>query len=147
MSDAPLMMYLWDLAREQETKMASNYHARIMNIRITNYTPEALTPEYREGHRDARHAAAEIALEADVRVERLSDHLRSRGEHITYLRTEAEVLEARVTELEAALNRVDQAMRELRPMCTDGGDIADVLDSFIPAVRDALPREGDAPCT
>ena len=60
----------------------SDYHARTVNLSMTNFTPAALTYEYRQGHRDARHAAAEIALEAEAEVERL---------------------QARVQELEAAL--------------------------------------------
>ena len=45
----------------------SDYHARIMNIPAYGDAPF----EYKEGHRDARHAAAEIALEAEAEVERL----------------------------------------------------------------------------
>ena len=44
-----------------------SYHQRIMNIPAYDDAPF----EYKEGHRDARHAAAEIASEADAEVERL----------------------------------------------------------------------------
>lgn len=40
----------------------------------------------------------------------------------------------------AALRLVQEAMKLLRPQCTPGGDVADVLDSFIPAVNNALLR-------
>ena len=93
------------------------------------------------------HALQDREEEQEAEAERLTDHLRSRGEHIEYLRADGEKLVAEVERLRGVLTLVDTAMRELRPYCTDGGDIADVLDSFIPAVRDALPREGDAPCT
>lgn len=47
----------------------SNFHQRIMNIQSTSGV--SLSPTYREGHRDARHAAAEIASEADALIELL----------------------------------------------------------------------------
>lgn len=40
----------------------SNFHGRLMNIP----QPRGFRGEYYEGHRDARHAAAEIGLEADA---------------------------------------------------------------------------------
>lgn len=43
-------------------------------------------------------------------------------------------------DLLAALQKVDEAMRVLRPQCTDGADVADVLDSFIPDVRAAIVK-------
>lgn len=42
----------------------SNYHARIMNIPAYPDAPF----EYKEGHRDACHAAASIALEAETDI-------------------------------------------------------------------------------
>ena len=44
-----------------------SYHVRIMNIPAYEDAPF----EYKEGHRDARHAAAEIANEAEAEAERL----------------------------------------------------------------------------
>ena len=52
----------------------SDYHARIMNIPANG--KEMDSTAYRMGHRDARHAAAEIALEAENEVERLREALR-----------------------------------------------------------------------
>jgi hypothetical protein len=52
----------------------SNYHGRIMNIQTvpeSDFEPHMSRKDrlcYKEGHRDARHAAAEIALEADERI-------------------------------------------------------------------------------
>ncbi len=49
----------------------SNFHSRIMNI---PYDERYITGElisnlnYKSGHKDARHAAAEIASEADVKI-------------------------------------------------------------------------------
>ena len=46
-----------------------------MNIRGDNKEPEELFLAYRRGHRDARHAAAEIAAEGDALVEELAKAL------------------------------------------------------------------------
>lgn len=64
-----------------------------------------------------------------------------RAEERNRAEREVERLMARVAALTEALVRVDAAMRELRPICTDGGDIADALDSFIPHVRAALAAD------
>ena len=50
-----------------------NFHGRMINIR-DNADDEALS-EYKRGHRDARHAAAEIANEADARIAELEAQL------------------------------------------------------------------------
>ncbi len=50
-----------------------SYHGRIMNIR--DGTDGAASIEYKRGHRDARHAAAEIALEADARIAEIEKHI------------------------------------------------------------------------
>jgi hypothetical protein len=50
-----------------------SYHGRMMNLQPDpdfQYS-DAYGVDYRTGHRDARHAAAEIANEADVEIERL----------------------------------------------------------------------------
>lgn len=47
----------------------SDFHGRMMNIQAPHY---ADSYERKVGHRDARHAAAEIALEADAEIERLT---------------------------------------------------------------------------
>jgi len=56
--------------------MSSNYHERIMNAQIAkpNISDQVSWSErerlaYKFGHRDARHAAAEIANEADRQLE------------------------------------------------------------------------------
>lgn len=48
-----------------------NYHQRMMNIPLGDLIADS--GQYRNGHRDARHAAAEIANEADAEVERLRE--------------------------------------------------------------------------
>ena len=49
-----------------------DYHGRIMNLRSN---PDAVSDTYMTGHRDARHAAAEIATEADRTIAALVDAL------------------------------------------------------------------------
>lgn len=46
-----------------------NFHSRMMNIR--DGAEGAASIEYKRGHRDARHAAAEIANEADAKIAEL----------------------------------------------------------------------------
>jgi hypothetical protein len=48
----------------------SNFHSRIMNL---PFDRPISSPEYATGHRDARHAAAEIGNEADALAARLAE--------------------------------------------------------------------------
>ena len=54
---------------------ARNFHARMMNIRADRPSEtecgKSIDRAYKIGHRDARHAAAEIAIEADEALRRL----------------------------------------------------------------------------
>lgn len=52
-----------------------NYHGRMMNIQADANKPHATTLVYLYGHRDARHAAAEIAAEADMVIAELLNAL------------------------------------------------------------------------
>ena len=65
-----------------------NFHGRMMNIEYGVFGTPSL--EYRQGHKYARHAAAEIANEADARIaelergiETLSQALVARNEAIS----------------------------------------------------------------
>lgn len=59
----------------------SDYHNRMMNIQVDAASmaeagkPRSLRLAYKYGHRDARHAAAEIALEAQAEIARLREVL------------------------------------------------------------------------
>lgn len=63
-----------------------NLHNLIMNIRVNNKLKEDWTDvdggisagwyAYKEGHRDARHAAAELSLKAEARIEELEEMLK-----------------------------------------------------------------------
>ena len=50
-----------------------NLHGRIMNLfcEYGHYGDPSVQTGYKFGHRDARHAAAELALEADATIDRL----------------------------------------------------------------------------
>lgn len=51
------------------------YHNRMMNIQVGRVGDSDGMRMYRIGHRDARHAAAEIANEADAKIESLTAEL------------------------------------------------------------------------
>ena len=58
----------------------SDFHGRMVNIQITpesslNLRDDTARSLYKLGHRDARHAAAEIANEADRQIEELMSRL------------------------------------------------------------------------
>lgn len=61
----------------------SDYHNRMMNIQVDAASmaeagkPRSLRFAYKYGHRDARHAAAEIANEVDAEIARLREALGS----------------------------------------------------------------------
>lgn len=58
----------------------NDFHGRIMNIR--DGADGAASIEYKRGHRDARHAAAEIANEADNRIVELEAQIAARDASI-----------------------------------------------------------------
>lgn len=76
--------------------------------------------------------------DAEAEVSRLNASRTLLHEHIDTIDGYNSDLEEKYDEACVALKLVSDAMRELRPICTDGGDIADVLDSFIPAVKAVL---------
>lgn len=58
--------------------MNYHYHNRVMNLSTEQYKvcwSESDFRIYKIGHRDARHAAAEIANEADAKIEKLKNVL------------------------------------------------------------------------
>jgi len=66
-----------------------NLHNKIMNIPIANDFDYADFPNkvyaYKSGHRDARHAAAELSLKSEARIEELEDALRKAQEDIRWM--------------------------------------------------------------
>jgi cell division protein FtsB len=58
----------------------NNYHDRIMNIPTKD--KEKYNGQYKRGHRDGRHAAAEIANEADEEIAELKEELEKKNEAI-----------------------------------------------------------------
>jgi hypothetical protein len=73
----------------------SDYHSRIMNIPAGN--PETVPYHFKKGHQNARHAAAEIATEADAEIESLRSRLAAAEEKLHRIR--------RMGELSAAIMR------------------------------------------
>lgn len=72
-----------------------NLHNEIMNIRVDNKLKEGYTDvdgevssnwySYKEGHRDARHAAAELCIQAEARIEDLETALKKAREDINWM--------------------------------------------------------------
>ena len=56
-----------------------NFHRQMMNLQVPRDRVEGAG--YFEGFRDARHAAAETALAADIEIERLRSALEFYAEH------------------------------------------------------------------
>jgi hypothetical protein len=98
-------------------------HGRIMNLQCQNPPPISLSSgftaqreaqAYREGHRDARHAAAELALEADVVIDELVSVVRklisARNTHEDCLSFNI-ACDAFIEEASAVLNRATKGMK------------------------------------
>lgn len=83
-----------------DTNKADSLHAAIMNLPCDNEATDAEYPSqryaYKAGHRDARHAAAELANEAAARIAELE---RQNGELVKETAGWREILEAVVREM------------------------------------------------
>lgn len=86
-----------DDEREVREMAESNFHGRMMNIptdrrKLMDASTEACDRPrvYEYGHRDARHAAAEIANEADARIAALEAQLAAAQERERIFRAEAD---------------------------------------------------------
>ena len=67
-----------------------NLHNEIMNIPVDNRkhldaVSGAGAAAYKFGHRDARHAAAELSLKAEARIEELEEALQKAREDINWM--------------------------------------------------------------
>lgn len=65
----------------------NDFHNRIMRIPSSEKAPlpVGLRFAYKQGHRDARHAAAEIAIEAEQIIEAQSRALKAAREALDYI--------------------------------------------------------------
>lgn len=65
-----------------------NLHNEIMNIPVkhqrVDFQDQGFYLMYKEGHRDARHAAAELSLKAEARIEELEEELKKAKELADY---------------------------------------------------------------
>jgi len=92
--------------------MSANLHGQIMNIQCQNPPPISLSSgftaqreaqAYKEGHRDARHAAAELAIKADSQAEEMLEALRTAALALAWA-------SVRHKEVAAAYKRVNTAI-------------------------------------
>ena len=74
---------------------AESYHGQMMNAPVDMM---AVTDTYAVGHRDARHACAEIAAEADARIAALEDELAEWLEWAFYQHSKSQVIDGEVWE-------------------------------------------------
>lgn len=91
---------------QPEAPEQASYHDRIMDIGGDS-RPVNSYNNYTTGHRDARHAAAEIALEADSKIEELESGLNTAA-------AENLRLYSRITELEIQLKLANEKITDLR---------------------------------
>ena len=97
----------------------SDYHGRTMNIPLPTSGREH-SFMYKTGHRDARHAAAEIANDADAEIGRLQNVI---GHAVGLLNTghAAEALDVlRLADTNAPANRVTDQPDAVHPLMLDG---------------------------
>jgi uncharacterized coiled-coil protein SlyX len=86
-----------------------DYHGRIMNIEVDVASmaaagkPRSLRFAFKAGHRDARHAAAEIANEAQREIDDTAKKLAVAKEIITALREVCATHDAEIARLREAL--------------------------------------------
>jgi len=92
-----------------------DYHGRIMNIEVDVASmaaagkPRSLRFAFKAGHRDARHAAAEIANEAQREIDDTAKKLAVAKEIITALR---EVCATHDAEIARLRDRLDSALSQ-----------------------------------
>lgn len=89
-----------------------NYHARIMNIptstEIERHGNLTRKP-YKRGHRDARHAAAVLAIEADQQIEALKADLGRLHRERDAFQEQCRVMAEENAKLESALREFAKA--------------------------------------
>lgn len=121
----------------------SDYHRRMVNIQ---HGPTVIdSAHYRNGHHDARHAAAEIANEADAEIA----VLRARLAEVTYERDgwrDADKAECELTaKLEAQLAGIEEILRSGLSYGHQRREIALPLEDASRVVywqREPVTREG-----
>lgn len=99
-----------------------DYHGRIMNIEVDVASmaaagkPRSLRFAFKAGHRDARHAAAEIANEAQREIDDTAKKLAVAKEIITALREVCATHDAEIARLRDALQTVVDAADTAPPI-------------------------------
>ncbi len=106
-----------------------DYHGRIMNIEVDVASmaaagkPRSLRFAFKAGHRDARHAAAEIANEAQREIDDTAKKLAVAKEIITALREVCATHDAEIA-------RLREALECCIPALEIGRDAAHVISVF-----------------
>jgi hypothetical protein len=120
----------------------TNFHSRIMNL---PFDRPISSPEYATGHRDARHAAAEIANEADALAVRLAEEVESHAITSANLERLQNRWDKRpvVDDLQARLAEAEQLLA--RWLKLYGGSLSSIIgkdtEDFLRTTDSATPRE------
>ena len=96
-----------------EVEAARDLHGKIMNISHganTNLLRAEEWLSYRAGHRDARHAAAELALAGDAEIERLRAALETSYRRLSAVRQERDTYKLNNARYEYIRNNCDVVM-------------------------------------
>jgi hypothetical protein len=83
-------------------------HNAIMNLRAdkVGLQPSPMRAAYREGHRDARHAAAELASDADAAVATLRQQQADAMALLNELKEDARIVRLSLSKAEAHVDRL-----------------------------------------
>ena len=132
-----------------------DYHGRIMNIEVDVASmaaagkPRSLRFAFKSGHRDARHAAAEIANEAQREIDDTAKKLAVAKEIITALREVCATHDAEVARLREALECCIPALEIGRDaahvISVFGDDRGATISDALAKVRAALAQVAEVP--
>ena len=96
-----------------EIEASRDMHGKIMNIGHGQKSPIMTAGEwlaYRSGHRDARHAAAEIALAGDAEIERLRAMIKAANAKLAEVMRERDAYKLNSARYEYVRNNCDVVM-------------------------------------
>ena len=91
----------------------SDFHGRMMNLQIPEKAKDAgddVTLEYKKGFRDARHAGAEMCIEADMAI---SESLTILDDVVNTLRSHQAATTNGQIEVMALLKRIEAAQKNI----------------------------------
>jgi hypothetical protein len=112
-------------------------HQAIMNLPHGHIEVPPVSLDYRLGHRDARHAAAELGLEADKKLAEQTLTLAHMAGHVADLTSVVGQQTAEISGLRAALSNLLDAESAEFPTFDDGVKAQDEWEKRSEAARDA----------